>query len=455
MSASFTRSKCTTIRAWACVVTPLLAGLVSGAPALQVSLPSTSTSTLQVASSPASHTVIATESSIFIATDPLETVSMISLDPNEPLWRRPWGPILGPNNIPLAIENSDLLAPPSTDSGNVQNAKWAFSQSHNRLQTGGWARQQNVNDMPIATAMASVNMFLEAGAIRELHWHKSAEWAYVLKGTTQITAVDSQGRNFIDKVGPGDLWYFPPGVPHSLQATDDDPNGSEFLLVFDDGQFSEDSTFMLTDWLSHVPAEVLAKNFQRNITSFAHIPAEELYIFPAAVPAPNSDVPQSPQGTVPEPFTFKLSQLPQTKLPGGSVKVVDSTAFKVSTAIAAAEVTVEPGAIRELHWHPTQDEWSFFLEGNARMTIFASQSNSRTFDYQAGDIGYVPGGMGHYVENIGNTTMKFLEIFNSDRFEDISLNQWLSLTPPELVKSHLGFDDKTIAALSKTKNTVI
>ncbi|KAK7467477.1 hypothetical protein VKT23_004530 [Stygiomarasmius scandens] len=302
--------------------------------------------------------------------------------------------------------------------------------------------------------MASVNMRLEAGAIRELHWHKTSEWAYVLKGTTQVTSVDAEGRNFVANVGPGDLWFFPPGIPHSLQATDDDPDGSEFILIFDDGAFSEDATFLLTDWLSHVPAEVIQKNFQASKGAFDHIPAQELYIFPAA--PPQSDTPpDSPQGQVPNSFVFELSKMNATQLSGGSVKIVDSTVFPVSTTIAVAEVTVEPGAMRELHWHPTMDEWSFFLAGEGRVTVFASQGNARTFNYQPGDIGYVPAAMGHYVENTGNSTLRFLEIFNTDRFQDISLNQWLALTPPELVKAHLALDDETISHLSKTKPTVI
>jgi oxalate decarboxylase family bicupin protein len=364
--------------------------------------------------------------------------------------------IMGPDNIPIDLQNPDIFAPPTTDSGSIMNAKWPFSMSHNRLHTGGWARQQNQGVMPIATAMASVNMRLEPGAVRELHWHTTSEWAYGLKGWTQVTAVDGDGRNFVQTVGPGDLWFFPPGIPHSLQATDQDPDGSEFLLVFDSGDFSEDSTFLLTDWLDHVPYEVIQKNFQVNNTeAFAHIPAEELFIFPAPLPAPDSDAPESPQGTVKNPYAFALSKVEPQKSSGGSVRIVDSTTFKVSTTIAAAEVTVEPGAIRELHWHPTVDEWSFFLEGTGRVTIFANQGRARTFNYQPGDIGYVPTAMGHYVENTGNTTLKFLEIFNSERFEDISLNQWLALTPPELVKAHLNLDDDTISQLAKKKPIVI
>ncbi|KAF9072559.1 oxalate decarboxylase [Rhodocollybia butyracea] len=398
------------------------------------------------------------------------TAGFASTNPNDILWnltspdsapspmRGSLGaPLLGPENIPLELENPDMFAPPTTDNGATGNSKWSFSLSPNRLQTGGWARQQNVASLPIATAMAGVNMRLEAGAIRELHWHSTAEWAYVLKGTTQITTVDGEGRNFIGSVKAGDIWYMPPGIPHSLQATGDDPDGSEFLLVFDDGAFSEDSTFLLTDWLDHVPAEVIAKNFQVDPSAFAHIPGKELYIFPSLVPSDDQQVPVSPQGTAPQSYTFPLSTYNATQLSGGSVKVVDSTIFPIATTIAVAEVTVEPGAMRELHWHPTMamDEWDYFLEGTARVTVFASSSNARTFNYQAGDIGYIPTAMGHYVENTGNTTLRYLEIFSTDKFQDISLNQWLALTPPSLVKAHLNLDDETISKLSKTKPVVI
>ena len=64
-------------------------------------------------------------------------------------------------------------------------------------------------------------------------------------------------------------------------------------------------------------------------------------------------------------------------------------------------------------------------------------------------------GTGHYVENTGNTTLRFLEIFNTDRFEDVSLAQWLALTPRELVKEHLQLSDSTIAGFNKTKGVVV
>lgn len=78
----------------------------------------------------------------------------------------------GPRNIEIEKQNSDVYAPPGTDSGDVDNAKWPLGLSHNRhgLDSAGWARQQNVNNLPIAKAMAGVDMHLEPNAYRELHW---------------------------------------------------------------------------------------------------------------------------------------------------------------------------------------------------------------------------------------------------------------------------------------------
>jgi oxalate decarboxylase family bicupin protein len=125
--------------------------------------------------------------------------------------------------------NSDLFIPPGTDHGDVGNAKWPFGLSHNRhgLAGAGWARNQNQDQLPIATAMAGVDMRLSPNAYRELHWHKSAEWALMLNGSARISAVNEDGQNFIDDITVGDVWFFPAGIPHSIQAFE---NGCEFLL---------------------------------------------------------------------------------------------------------------------------------------------------------------------------------------------------------------------------------
>src|SRR5260370_31469004 len=127
----------------------------------------------------------------------------------------------------------------------------------------------------------------------------------------------------------------------------------------------------------------------------------------------------------------------------------------ISNVISAGLVGIEPGGLRELHWHPTNDEWQYYAEGSGRMTVFASEGKARTFDYQAGDVGYVPFAMGHYIENTGDTPLRFLEMFKSARFADVSLNQWMALTPPELVQAHLNLNPTVMGALRKQKWPVV
>lgn len=364
--------------------------------------------------------------------------------------------IMGPRNVPLECENPDLLAGPDTDSGTIPNLKFSFAAARNRLLTGGWAREVTVRELPVATELAGVNMRLKPGGIRELHWHKEAEWSFMLAGRARITAVDQGGRNFIDDVGEGDLWYFPAGIPHSIQGLEE---GCEFLLVFDDGNFSENETFLITDWFAHTPREVLAKNVGVPEAAFADIPIDvenDRYIFTGKVPGPlRADAVQSPAGAVPQTFSHRMLAQEPIKAAGGTVRITDSSNFPVATTIAAALVEVEPGGMRELHWHPNTDEWQYYLAGRGRMAVFASSGKARTFDYQAGDVGYVPFAMGHYVQNMGDEPLRFLEMFRSDHFADVSLNQWMALTPPQLVQAHLNLDQQTTAALRKDKAIVV
>jgi oxalate decarboxylase len=365
-------------------------------------------------------------------------------------------PILGPRNGPVERENPDLLSPPRTDAGTMPNLRFPFDAAHNRITTGGWARQITQRELPIATELAGVNMRLKPGAIRELHWHKPAEWGLLLAGSARLTAVDAEGRNFLADVGEGDIWNFPSGIPHSIQGLAD---GCEFLLVFDEGDFSENATFLLTDWFAHTPRAVLAKNFGLPESAFTNIPGDvdrTRYIFNGTVPGPlGADEVKAPAGRVPMAYNHRLTAQKPIKAAGGEVRIVDSRNFPPASTIAAALVDIEPGAMRELHWHPTTDEWQYYVSGRARMTVFASDGTAGTFDYQAGDVGYVPFAMGHYVENTGSEPVRFLELFKSSRYADVSLTQWLALTPPELVQAHLNLDAKTVAAFSKTKPIIV
>ncbi|TXR48400.1 oxalate decarboxylase family bicupin [Phyllobacterium endophyticum] len=360
----------------------------------------------------------------------------------------------GPRNPDRDVQNPDILNPPATDAGTLPNLRFSFADAPTKQYAAGWTRQVTKRELGISKSIAGVDMRLNAGGVRELHWHKEGEWAYILYGTARVTAVDPDGRNFVGDLGPGDIWYFPSGTPHSIQGLG--PDGCEFLLVFDDGGFDEDSTFLLSDWFRHIPKSILAKNFGVPALSFDHLPEpSDRYIFNLPVPGSLDSDRIAGATTVPNGFVHRMSSQTPIKSAGGTVRITDSRNFPAAKTIAAALVEIEPGGMRELHWHPNTDEWQYYIQGIGRMGVFAANGASRTFDFAAGDVGYVPFATGHYVENTGDKPLVFLEMFKSDHYADVSLNQWLALTPPELVSGHLNFDAATMKALKAGKQPVV
>jgi oxalate decarboxylase len=361
----------------------------------------------------------------------------------------------GPINKTLDSAEPNSAYPPETDSGGQPPFKYPFSYAHKRIEAGGWTRQVTVRDLAISKKMAGVEMRLIKGGIRELHWHVGAEWAIMTAGTARITAVDQHRRAFVDDVNTGDLWLFPGGIPHSIQGLG--PDGCQFLLVFDDGNFNEFETFLLSDWLHHTPKEVLAKNFNVPASTFKNVPPHELFIFPRDLPrtlAEEQKEVYEGTGPVPNPFSFFASKMQPTKVSaGGSVKIVDRTNFP-ATNIAAAIVTLKPGGLRELHWHPNEDEWQYYISGNGRMSVFAAGGHARTMDFREGDVGYVDKSMPHYIENLGDTDLVFLEVFPTPEYQDISLTEWLAHTPSRLVDQHIGVGEDFLRKLPK-KETVV
>jgi oxalate decarboxylase len=354
----------------------------------------------------------------------------------------------GPQNQALGSLFPSAQSPPATDVGAIAMDWASFSNAPKRIQNGGWARQVTQSDFAIATEISGVNMRLTAGGIRELHWHQAAEWAIMTYGNCRVTVLDTEGRPYVGDVQQGDLWYFPAGLPHSLQGLG--PDGCEFVICFDDGHANEFNTLLLTDWIAHTPPEVLAKNFGVPAQAFEKIPLHDLWIFQGTLPgdlAADRAVAARGAPSAPHPFIFPLAaSKPVKETRGGDIRLADSRNFPVATTIAAALVTVRPGGIREMHWHPNADEWQYYLKGQARMTVFNTGPNATTMDFRAGDIGYVNRNFGHYVENTGDGDLVFIGVFRAPRYEEVSLSNWLTHTPPALVAQHLNVDEATMAA---------
>jgi oxalate decarboxylase len=362
----------------------------------------------------------------------------------------------GPKNPTLAGEFPSFQNPPATDVGDMPLFWSSFNNAPKRIQNGGWAREVTQADFAISEAVSGVNMRLGPGGIRELHWHLAAEWGYMTNGRCRVTVLDPKGRAYVQDVGEGDLWYFPAGFPHSLQGLGDD--GCEFLIVFDQGRQSEYNTLLVSDWLAHTPPEVLALNFGVPADVLKDIPLQNLWIFQGKEPASLTDdqAAVASGGEPPLPFTWSLGgSIPIKTTKSGSLRLADSTSFRVSTTIAAALETIKPGGMRELHWHPNADEWQYWIKGQGRMTVFDAGPRARTADFKPGDIGYVKKSQGHYIQNTGTTELQLLAVFKVPEYQEISLADWLSHTPPALVAQHLNIDPAVLATFPRTNMGIV
>ena len=211
--------------------------------------------------------------------------------------------------------------------------------------------------------------------------------------------------------------------------------------------------------MAHIPTEVMSKNFGGAEKALNGLPRNELFIFQTDVPGPLEADQKEAAGALDasaENFAFRTMEMPPTKrTKGGEVRIVDSSKFKASTTVAMAMVTVHPGGLRELHWHPNADEWQYYISGKGRMTVVSTGNRARTMDFQAGDVGYVQKTLLHYIENTGDTDLVFLEMFKSSYYQDLSLSEWLAHTPSELVMAHLRIDKATFDAIPRDEAVIV
>jgi oxalate decarboxylase len=337
----------------------------------------------------------------------------------------------------------------------IANFKYNIESERGWVGEGGSAKEATVAEFPISQSIAGVSMRLKPGAIRELHWHAlAAEWAYMLEGRCRATVIMPNGQSEISDFGPGDTWYFPRGHGHALQGMG--PGEAHFILGFDNGHFSEYGTFSVTDWISTAPKNVVARTLGIPESAVDQLPKKELYIWPGKVPAaaiePLRDAQMQPAQAS---HKYRLDMQPPKVFPGGREYIVSSKEFPIQTTLTAVRMDLQPGALRELHWHPHADEWQFYVRGRARVGVFGSHSRTRVEEFGPNDVGFVQQGYGHYIEQIGDEPTEVIILFNSGVFEEISLANWLGGNPVSLLETNFGIPKTLIDQMPKRETGIV
>lgn len=321
--------------------------------------------------------------------------------------------------------------------------------------TRGWvgeagsAKEATVAEFPISQSIAGVSMRLAPGGIRELHWHAiAAEWAFVVKGRVRTTVIAPNGQAATDEFDPGDIWYFPKGHGHALQNISNEE--AHFVLGFDDGHFSEFGTFSITDWVARTPAGVAARNLGLSADTLTRMPKKELYIMPGKPPTPTPEPNWAEDlETSQSAHKFRLAEMPTREFPGGWERIVSSKEFPIQTTLTCALQYLLPGALREMHWHPNADEWQYYISGRSRVTVFGAHGRARTEEFGPGQVCFIQQGFGHYVEQVGSDPTKFIILFNSPVFEEISISKWLAGNPASLLADSFRISKDEAARLPK------
>lgn len=358
--------------------------------------------------------------------------------------------MVGANARPTEADQTDFVfknnvPEPILAGKELPTFKFELEKSEAKSAPGGYSREATVKQLPVSKGIAGVSMHLEPGGLRELHWHATAaEWAFVVEGHIRTTVVDPQGNQETNDFGPGDVWYFPRGHGHCLQGMG--PGTAHFILIFDNGHFSQLGTFSLNDWLGHAPKALVAKSLGVPEADLAKLPKGELYFAQGPVPPAEQQPPHHGQlRTPPDSHKFELLKTePHSVHKGGREWRLGQDRFPISTTITGVVLDLEPGGLRELHWHPNSDEWQYVLRGKVEETLFGSHGRFRSETLNQGDVGYAPQGYGHSLENVGDEPARLLLGFNTGHYEAIDLSSWLSGNPLYVLEANFGLSKEVV-----------
>jgi oxalate decarboxylase len=320
--------------------------------------------------------------------------------------------------------------------------------------SGGWARDITARVLPIATDIAGAHLYINAGGAREMHWHNSAEWAYVVDGHCQVTVVDPEGTAEIVNHGPGDLWYFPKGHSHAIQTLG--PAPCHAILAFDDGLYGEHGTFGISDWMSRYDTQALSQAFGMPTDAFAQIPKAETYIMQGEVlPLDGPQACSARELDRARTHRFPMmAQKPRVSTSGGALYVASSKEFPMSTTLTGLFLKLKHGAMHEPHWHSDANEWHYVLKGRTRVTLFAPDKRIAVAELSPGDCAYIPHNCGHSIQNIGPDDAEIVGVLDSGIYHESSLSDWLAKAPRHLLANNLGIPENAVANFNKERAVI-
>src|SRR5260370_23137228 len=153
-----------------------------------------------------------------------------------------------------------------------------------------------------------------------------------------------------------------------------------------------------------------------------------------------------------ENFKFDIENQKGWQGPAGSAKEATVAELPISQTIAGVSMRLEPGAIRELHWHALAAEWAYVLTGRCRGTVISPNGQAEISDFEVGDTWYFPRGHRHHLQSFGPGDCHFILGFDNGHFSEFgtfSITDWIARTSPKVLARNLGLPESAFAQFPK------
>ena len=308
---------------------------------------------------------------------------------------------------------------------------------------GGIRIDVTADQLPLLDGMALATLRLEAGAVREPHWHpNAAELSYCLEGAAQMTIVEPGGHRVTMSVAAGDLAFVPAGLIHHIENTA--AGVSRFVVCFSNERYED---LNLSASMSQMPPHVLRAAFGADADAFDWLQPVSDPSFIARTDAPSAPQPDDPAAR----YRCRLEQFePALENAGGSVIFGRADDFPILDGLAMYSLRMSAGAVREPHWHPNAAELNYVIEGSVRLTIVSPGDGVdavETIDLAAGDISYIPKAYFHHIETLGQSPARLAVFFDHEQPGDNGISAALGAYADPVLAAVFGQPAGTFAAI--------
>lgn len=106
----------------------------------------------------------------------------------------------------------------------------------------------------------------------------------------------------------------------------------------------------------------------------------------------------------------------------GEIRRLTVDTFPILERISIKKLTIEPGAIREPHWHANADELTYCLGGEVLVSVLDNADVFGSFTVAAGEMFHIWSGSLHHIENLGDAPAELLVVFSDESPVDFSLH---------------------------------